>query len=168
ISALLAEVWSSARREWSETMRQTQAPDQRTPTFIVVDEAHNLIPTDPQGSAETALRDQFRTIVAEGRKYGIFLILVTQRPDKVDPSILSECENKILMRLSSESVTDSSIERLGLEAFRASVKNCPKLKPGRALLVGKWPNAPQEFFVGARRTMEGGSNLREEHWAVPR
>jgi DNA helicase HerA-like ATPase len=134
----------------------------------VVDEAHNLMPADPQGSAEIALRDQFRAIVAEGRKYGLFLIIVTQRPDKIDPLILSECENKVLMRLGSETVLESAVKGLGLEGLEKELKPCLTFKPGRAILAGKWSKAPVPFFVGARRTVEGGANLRQEHWAVTR
>lgn len=172
ISALLADVWRSAREEWARAMREglanPQAMDERTPTFIVVDEAHNLMPAEPQGSADEALRDQFRTIVAEGRKYGLFLVVVTQRPDKVDPMILSECENKVVMRLASESVVDLTVERLGLEGYKQYMKRCLDYRVGRAMLAGKWSKVPQELFTSARRTMEGGSNLRADHWAVPR
>lgn len=171
ISGLLAEVWRSARAEWSETMKRAlsdpQVLDERTPTFIVVDEAHNLMPVTTQGSADEALRDQFRTIMAEGRKYGLFLIIATQRPDKVDPLILSECENKALMRLSTDGVK-LSVESLGLKGYESDVQNCLKFGKGRAMLAGQWSEKPQEFFVGARRTVEGGSNLRAAHWAVPR
>jgi DNA helicase HerA-like ATPase len=63
--------------------------DTRVPVFVVLEEAHNFIPEEPRNRAQAALRDQFRTIAAEGRKYGLFLILVSQRPDKLDHLILS-------------------------------------------------------------------------------
>jgi len=43
--------------------------DNRVPTFVIVDEAHTLIPEKPRGKPEESLREQFRTIAAEGRKY---------------------------------------------------------------------------------------------------
>lgn len=55
----------------------------------------------------------FRTIVAEGRKYGLFLVLVSQRPDKLDPLILSECKNKAVTRLGSASVLGITQKMLG-------------------------------------------------------
>ena len=78
--------------------------DTRVPIFLVLDEAHNFVPEEPRNRAEEALRDQFRTIAAEGRKYGVFLILVSQRPDKLDHLILPECANKAIMRLDSRTI----------------------------------------------------------------
>ena len=43
------------------------------------------MPSEPRSRYEAIVREQFRTIAAEGRKYGLFLILVSQRVDKVDP-----------------------------------------------------------------------------------
>jgi DNA helicase HerA-like ATPase len=77
--------------------------DTRVPIFLVLDEAHNFVPEEPRNRVE-ALRDQFRTIAAEGRKYGVFLILVSQRPDKLDYLILPECANKAIMRLDSRTI----------------------------------------------------------------
>jgi DNA helicase HerA-like ATPase len=78
--------------------------DTRVPIFLLLDEAHNFVPEEPCNRVEEALRDQFRTIAAEGRKYGVFLILVCQRPDKLDHLILPECANKAIMRLDSRTI----------------------------------------------------------------
>ena len=51
-------------------------------------------------------------IAAEGRKYGLFLILVSQRPDKLDHPILSECANKAIMRLDSRTIVQLVREKL--------------------------------------------------------
>ena len=56
--------------------------------LIVVDEAHNLLPAEPQSRAAEVVREFFRTIAAEGRKLGLFLIVVSQRPDKLDRMIV--------------------------------------------------------------------------------
>jgi len=139
------------------------------PTFIVVDEAHNLIPADPRSKAEAALRELFRTIVAEGRKYGLFLILVSQRPDKLDPLVISECENKIVMKLGSISVLNITRQLLGLEdAPSRLLEKCLEFEKGRAILIGDWSRqGPQVFYCAARRTVEGGRDLRPHHWAKP-
>jgi hypothetical protein len=144
--------------------------DIRTPTFVVVDEAHNLIPSEPRNKAAIALREQFRTIVAEGRKYGLFLILVSQRPDKLDPLILSECENKAVMRLGSASILEITRKMLGLEDVAPKLlQKCLEFEAGRVLLVGAWsPGGPKITYAASRRTIEGGRSLREDYWAVPR
>jgi DNA helicase HerA-like ATPase len=133
-----------------------------------VDEAHNLIPSKPRSKLEGALLEQFRTIVAEGRKYGLFLIVVSQRPEKLDPLVLSECENRAVMRLRSESVLTITKEMLGLEDLSDSlVKKCLEFGSGRVLLAGPWIPEPKIIYSAARRTVEGGRNLRAEYWGQP-
>ncbi len=169
INALVTTEWENARRAWSLALKEPSENDMRTPVFVIVEEAHNVIPAEPRDDADTALRDQFRTIAAEGRKYGLFLILVSQRPDKLDPFVVSECENKVLMRLGSKTVLDRTRTLLGLEDVPdEDLKECLKFKIGRAMLFGRWASHhPMRLYCAARRTAEGGRNLREQHWAVP-
>jgi DNA helicase HerA-like ATPase len=112
INALVTTEWDKARDAWTRALEQPSGDDTRTPTFVIVEEAHNVIPVEPRDGADAALRDQFRTIAAEGRKYGLFLILISQRPDKLDPFVVSECENKALMRVGSNSVLDQTCKLL--------------------------------------------------------
>jgi hypothetical protein len=169
INTILSTEWERARREWGKALEKPLPEDDRVPTFIVVDEAHNLIPAETRGRAEYALREQFRTIVAEGRKYGLFLILVSQRPDKLDPLVLSECENKAIMRLSSGSVLDVTKQMLGLEDLPPKLlEKSLDFETGRALLIGRWSqDNPRLLYCAARRTVEGGRNLRDSYWASP-
>ena len=169
VNALLTTEWARARRSWVEALAKPREEDDRVPTFIVVDEAHNLIPLKPASRAEEALTEQFRTIVAEGRKYGLFVILVSQRPDKLDGLVLSECENKAIMKLGSGSVLKVTQEMLGLEDVPPKVlEKCLEFEMGRGLLIGPWaPDGQQLFYCAARRTVEGGRNLRSDHWAAP-
>lgn len=166
----LATTWEHARDDWNEAMNRSGLDDVRTPTFVIVDEAHNLIPAQTRTKAENAVKEQFRTIIAEGRKYGLFLVLVTQRPDKVDPMILSECENKAIMKLGSESVVEVTRKMLGLEDLAPNLlRKCLEFESGRVLLSGSWcPDGPRICYVAARRTVEGGRSLQTNVWAVPR
>ena len=170
INSILTSKWETAQREWRQALSADASIDNRTPTFVVVDEAHNLIPSEPRNKAAAALREQFRTIVAEGRKYGLFLILVSQRPDKLDPLILSECENKAVMRLGSASILELTTKMLGLEDVSAKLlQKCLEFEAGRVLLAGAWsPDGPKIAYAASRRTIEGGRSLREDHWTVPR
>jgi uncharacterized protein len=111
------------------------------PTFIVVDEAHNFVPSEPRSRYEVIVREQFRTIAAEGRKYGLFLILVSQRVDKIDPLILSECGNKAVMRLDAAPVVKEVPRSFGFYEVSVDVINkITRFKIGRLLLVGNWVN----------------------------
>ena len=81
-------------RLWSRRAR-------REPVAIVIDEAHNVCPAEP-GDPLTALATQDAIRIAgEGRKFGLYLIVVTQRPQKVHENVLSQCDNLVLMRMNS-------------------------------------------------------------------
>ena len=166
INSILSNEWEEARDAWKIAMENKQDEDKRVPTFIVVEEAHNLIPKDTPNQIIHSIREQFRTIAAEGRKYGIFLILVSQRPDKLDPLITSECKNKIVMRLDSKTVIDLVKQDLGFDEDKELTKTL-NFKKGRILIAGSWVDNQRIAFSAARRTEEGGRNLRTEYWSKP-
>ena len=73
----------------------------RTPTLIVIDEAHNVCPAEPGNALASAVVNRLIQIAAEGRKFGLWLLLSTQRPSKLHPQVLSQCDNLALMRMNS-------------------------------------------------------------------
>ncbi|MBM2822432.1 MAG: hypothetical protein HW413_1178, partial [Thermoleophilia bacterium] len=73
----------------------------RVPTLIVIDEAHNVCPSDPADPVTAIATEHAARIAAEGRKYGLYLLVSTQRPQKVDEQVLSQCDNLVLMRMNS-------------------------------------------------------------------
>lgn len=168
VNAVLQTEWEAARRSWELALQHRPEDDSRVPLLVVVDEAHNLIPCEPRNLAEAAIRDQFRTFVAEGRKYGVFVVLVSQRPDKVDPIVLAECENRAVMKITSDATVDLTRSALGLEDVpKEKLSACLKFPVGRALMVGPWSTqGPCVIYTAARRTVEGGRNLRTEYWTA--
>jgi hypothetical protein len=168
VDYLLTSCWDQARREWASAIAAAADEDTRAPVFVVIDEAHNLIAREPRSLAERVVRERFRTIAAEGRKLGIFLVIVSQNPAKLDKFVLSECENRALMRLNSPAVLKLATEDLGLEHLPpGTLQACLNLGLGRALIDGPWsPQGSTFLFSAARRTVEGGRNLRTEHWAT--
>jgi len=169
LNSILTEEWENAEKKWEEAMKSPRDEDRRVPTFIVLDEAHNFIPANPRSRHESLVREQFRTISAEGRKFGLFLILVSQRPDKLDDLVLSECGNKAILHLDSQSMVDKVIKTLGLDFDIESIERerIVNFKPGRVLLAGNWACEHNIFYCAARRTLEGGRNLEDEYWARP-
>ncbi|MGB8899399.1 MAG: ATP-binding protein, partial [Methylocella sp.] len=170
VSTFLESEWTKARRKWESALLKEAEKDPRVPTFIIVDEAHNLIPFEPRNHNEMRLREQFRTIAAEGRKFGLFLVLVSQRPDKLDKWVLSECANRAVMKIGSEDVLAETSKALGLGGIAPNILNrCLEFETGRALIIGPWaPEGQPAFLYGAmRRTEEGGRNLWANHWAAP-
>jgi hypothetical protein len=166
-NTIIAEEWERVRQNWWENMVEN-INDTRVPVFVVLEEAHNFIPEEPHNRAQAALRDQFRTIAAEGRKYGLFLILVSQRPDKLDHLILSECGNKAIMRLDSRTILQLVREKLGLQDIDPyMLDRTIQFKKGRVLVTGQWTSRPEIFYCAARRTLQGGRDLQKKYWARP-
>ena len=162
---LLDALWNLARKQWDEAV-STNAKDQRRPTFLVVDEAHNFVPDkDPTEPLALRVSSVIQRIAAEGRKYGLYLLLVTQRPQKIRQGLLWECENLCLLRLQSPTDLEFAQGIWGFE-LPPSVTKIAKFPPGRGMLFGPWSNGePKYFQAGLRRTKETGGNLNK-NWIL--
>ena len=73
--------------------------EERRPVLLVIDEAHNLCSPRLDSPLAVAVRERIVQIAAEGRKFGLWLLLSTQRPSKVHPGIISQCDNLALMKM---------------------------------------------------------------------
>ena len=74
----------------------------REPCLVVIDEAHNVCPSKPTDAVTAIATNYAALIAAEGRKFGLYLLTSTQRPQKVNEEVLSQCDNLLLMRMNSE------------------------------------------------------------------
>ena len=168
-NTVLSQLWDDTIAEVEGSAIASAVRASRVPTFVIVDEAHNFVPEIPQSGLEERLKEQFRRIAAEGRKYALFLVLVTQRPDKIDSFVLSECDNKVVMKLNSEQVMGLVSEKLGLGGTVAEWWG--RVSPfgiGCVMFIGRcFPKGPKIFYSAARRTEEGGASLQPESWAHP-
>jgi DNA helicase HerA-like ATPase len=126
------------------------------PVFIFIEEAHRFIP--PENVRTTWSSQVIKQIASEGRKFGVFLTLITQRPSKVHPDALSQCNSQIIMRITNpldqKAVMEAS-ERLGEELF----EDLPGLDKGEAIVVGDIVNLPAIISVRKRRSYEGGADI---------
>jgi hypothetical protein len=137
-----------------------------TPTLVVIDEAHNVCPAEPEDAMGRLTSETTVTIAAEGRKYGLYLLVSTQQPHKVHPNALAQCDNLLLMRMNSaDDVADLqhvfSFVPAGLLAGAVSFGQ------GHALVAGKLISHPAYVRVGERVTHQGGSDIPLT-WAEPR
>ena len=130
----------------------------RVGRLIVIDEAHNLCPPDPTTPLERLLLERIIQIAAEGRKYGLWLLLSTQRPSKVHVNVLSQCDNLALMRMSSARDLAELGAVLGF-APEALVARSPEFAKGQALFAGAFTDEPQVVQMATRATREGGSDV---------
>ncbi len=127
------------------------------PVVVVVEEAHNFAP--PRQREHVKSCDIIARIAAEGRKFGICLIVITQRPSKIDPDVLSQCQSQIILRITNpadqRAVREAS-ERISEELL----KDLPGLNTGEAVVVG--PIAPAPVIVAVRdKVFEYGGADRE-------
>ena len=130
----------------------------REPLAIVIDESHNVCPAEP-GDPVTALATQDAIRIAgEGRKFGLYLIVVTQRPQKVHENVLSQCDNLVLMRMNSTADL-AHVGRVFSFVPPGLIDRATTFRQGEALVAGKIASHPALIRFGARITHEGGSDV---------
>lgn len=131
---------------------------ERVPTLVVIDEAHNLCAAEPTSAVQERVTARIAQIAAEGRKYGLWLLLSTQRPSKIHPQVLSQCDNLALMRMNSRADLDELATVFGFVP-PAMLAASPYFVQGEMLLAGPFVPAPTLVRVGPRLTVEGGSDV---------
>jgi hypothetical protein len=102
-------------------------------------------------------------MAGEGRKYGLYLLLASQRPWKIHPNALSQCENLILMHMNSNTDLKQLAEILSQVPF-SFLSQAPTFRRGDALLVGQMVQNPTFARFEGRLTQEGGCDI-PTHWA---
>ena len=113
------------------------------PLTIVCEEAHRYASRDKQLGFEAAKRALFR-IAKEGRKYGVSLCVVTQRPSDLAPGLLSECNTIFAFRMTGQE--DQEIVRGALpEASHGLMNFLPALRNGEAIAVGEGVSMPMRL-----------------------
>ena len=152
--------------------------DQRHPSLLVFEEAHNYIPRTEQGKhfAKTAVE----RVAKEGRKYGVAAMVVSQRPSELSETVLAQCNSFIVMRLSNPEDQKYVAKVVG-DHFAGVIQMLPSMRPGEAFVIGdsvimpmrtlvEMPHpAPQsanlDFFkFWAAETVEDNLDQIIEHW----
>lgn len=108
----------------------------RRPFAFVCDEAHLYLPRkEGRNPVEQRAIETFEKIAKEGRKYGVSLLIVSQRPSDVSSTILSQCNNVISLRLTNGE-DQATVKRLMPESLGGMMDCLPNLDIGEALVVG--------------------------------
>jgi hypothetical protein len=143
-----------------------RARERRRPTLIVIDEAHNVCPSEPTSALQQNATDYCINIAAEGRKFGLYLLLSTQRPQKVHRNVLSQCDNLVLMRMNSRA---DLADLAGAFSFvpASLMDEATRFRQGETLVAGKIVPAPYIAKVGGRVSEEGGADVPAT-WSQPR
>ena len=155
------------------------------PSVLVMEEAHSFITRyddDNEGRASSICTKAFEKIAREGRKFGLGLVLSSQRPSELSPTVLSQCNNFILHRISNDR-DQELVGRLLPDNFRGLLRELPSLPSQKAVLLGwaselpilmkvrdipfeKQPQSddPDFWDVWTRKDSKGEEVKREVDW----
>jgi uncharacterized protein len=114
------------------------------PILLVFEEAHNYLSSTRDGS--TAARLTVERIAKEGRKYGVSCMIVSQRPSEISETILSQCNNFVILRLFNP-VDQSYIKRLVPETFSGLENVISTLRQGEAIVLGDSTPMPMRVQI---------------------
>jgi hypothetical protein len=130
------------------------------PAFVLLEEAHHFA---PHGQEVVSTR-QLKQVLAEGRKFGIGVGLISQRPGKLDPDVLSQCLTQCIMRIVND-VDQKSVATAVEGVGHDLLGNLPALSKGQAIVAGSAVNTPVICRVRPRITPHGGeSKDAPEEW----
>lgn len=107
------------------------------PLSIICDEAHVYIPSSDfgLGASQRRLLDVFETIAKEGRKFGVSLMIVSQRPAELNKTIMAQCANYIVLKMSNQ-VDKEMIQSILPDGSRGLIDAVNLFRPGDCLVVG--------------------------------
>ena len=131
---------------------------ERRPVLIVADEAHNICPQEPADNLEAAATSHAIKIAGEGRKFGRYLLVSTQRPRKMHANVLSQCDNLVLMKMNSASDL-AHISQIFSQAPDTFLDQSPHFAQGECLLAGKLVRNPTFGGFEGRFSEEGGTDV---------
>jgi len=127
----------SERKRYVKSVRKGNGEGLQFPVFTILEEAHLLAPRD----RDTDSKYQITRIAKEGRKFGVGLCLVSQRPKSLDPNSLSQTNNKIILRLVEPS--DLNYVQEASEQLSGDLKSqLPSLGVGEAVILGLMTKIP--------------------------
>lgn len=120
-------------------LRNAKDPNEKInndiPILLVYEEAHKYVPNSDLVKYRSS-KKSIERIAKEGRKYGVTLLLASQRPSEISETIFSQCNNFIAMRLTNP-VDQGYVKKLLPDTLGNLIDTMPSLKQGEALLVGE-------------------------------
>lgn len=157
VSVLLRRLY----RARMETERGKAGPGEEQylpyPAFVLLEEAHHFAPGG-EGTDRVVSARQLKTVLSEGRKFGIGVGLISQRPGKLDQDVLSQCMTQFILRIVNpidQNTVASSVE----SASKDILAELPALSRGQAVVAGAALNAPALIQVRTRLTSHGGESI---------
>jgi len=124
------------------------------PVFALLEEAHRFAPA----GASVVSTNILKQILSEGRKFGVGIGLITQRPGKLDQDVLSQCMTQIIMRIVNP-IDQDTVAKSVEGAGRAMLSELPALTKGQAVISGVGINTPVMCRIRPRLTKHGGETF---------
>jgi DNA helicase HerA-like ATPase len=147
---------------------QTREERERDPVLLVCEEAHRYVPN--RGLAEyEAAQTAIRRLAREGRKYGLGLMLVSQRPSDIEATVLSQCNSWVILRLSNSS-DQEHVARFLPDSLAGLTKLLPSLIRREAIFVGEAAAIPARIVVNRLEDSElpNSNDIRfADGWSQP-
>ena len=134
-----------ARTLFSVKLWQTREERENNPVLLVCEEAHRYVPNKGEAQYEAA-QDAIRRLAKEGRKYGIGLMLVSQRPSEVEATVLSQCNSWIVMRITNDS-DRSYVQGMLPDSLAGLTKVLSGLRRREAIFVGQAAVVPSRILI---------------------
>jgi len=150
------------------SVQQWTPSELRHPIALLCDEAHLYMPQrNMADSADDISLDIFERIAKEGRKYGVSLVVISQRPSEVNKTMLSQCSNFVSMRLTNAE-DQGVIKRLLPDSLGGFSDILPTLDTGEALVVGDASLLPSRIRIDEPKNKpnSGTVNFWDE-WQKP-
>ncbi len=134
-----------ARTLFSLKIWQTVPEREASPVLLVCEEAHRYVPNSGAAQYEAA-QEAIRRIAKEGRKYGIGLMLVSQRPSEVEETVLSQCNSWIVLRITNESDREH-VRGILPDSMAGLTKMLSGLRRQEAIFVGQAAMLPSRIMI---------------------
>jgi DNA helicase HerA-like ATPase len=138
---------SSAIARTLFSVKLWQSADERktSPMLLVCEEAHRYVPNRGEAQYEAA-QEAIRRLAKEGRKYGIGLMLVSQRPSEVEATVLSQCNSWLVLRITNDADRDH-VRSILPDSLSGLTKVLSGLRRREAIFVGQAAMLPSRILI---------------------
>jgi len=134
-----------ARTLFNLKVWQTADERQSDPVLLVCEEAHRYVPNRGEAQYEAA-QEAIRRIAKEGRKYGLGLLLVSQRPSEVEATVLSQCNSWIILRITNDADREH-VRAILPDSMAGLTKMLSGLRRQEAIFVGQAAILPSRILI---------------------
>lgn len=134
-----------ARTLFSVKLWQSSVERMNSPVLLVCEEAHRYVPDRGDAQYEAA-QEAIRRLAKEGRKYGIGLMLVSQRPSEVEATVLSQCNSWLVLRITNDADRDH-VRSILPDSLSGLTKVLSGLRRREAIFVGQAAMLPSRILI---------------------